>query len=314
VLTLEDSTAADVGAPEQLVLGLGRERISGRVALDAALARRIVDVALGISTDELEVGRLGLGARGVVAGFVASALHALGAPLTVSLVAPDVGSLRDEDIVGIAVRVTAAGGDGWARLEIPRRWLADASRAPADAAAMGALTFEAVVALARTKLSAGELETLVVGDAVVFDGVRAAAAAEAWPARVVVGAPGAESYAAEAVVSRAADVTIAREFVRAPTEEGFMETRARGSVVNGTPVGETTMLASAPIEIVAELARVTLRGDEVLGLGPGAVLRLAGTRGTSVALRVGGEIWAEGELVDVDGELGVRVTTSLRPR
>jgi flagellar motor switch/type III secretory pathway protein FliN len=26
-----------------------------------------------------------------------------------------------------------------------------------------------------------------------------------------------------------------------------------------------------------------------------------------VSLRVGGEIWAEGEIVDVDGELGVRV-------
>jgi flagellar motor switch/type III secretory pathway protein FliN len=30
-------------------------------------------------------------------------------------------------------------------------------------------------------------------------------------------------------------------------------------------------------------------------------------------LRAGGEIWAEGELVNVDGELGVRVTRLLRP-
>jgi flagellar motor switch/type III secretory pathway protein FliN len=36
------------------------------------------------------------------------------------------------------------------------------------------------------------------------------------------------------------------------------------------------------------------------------VLALPGGRG-SVALRVGGELWAEGEIVDVDGELGVRV-------
>jgi flagellar motor switch/type III secretory pathway protein FliN len=33
-----------------------------------------------------------------------------------------------------------------------------------------------------------------------------------------------------------------------------------------------------------------------------------------VVLRVGGELWAEGELVNVDGELGVRVTALHRPR
>ena len=68
-----------------------------------------------------------------------------------------------------------------------------------------------------------------------------------------------------------------------------------------------TVLAAAPIEVVAELGRITLRGDELLGLAPGAVLASGRTAGVSL-LRVGGEVWAEGEIVDVDGELGVRVT------
>ena len=68
------------------------------------------------------------------------------------------------------------------------------------------------------------------------------------------------------------------------------------------------MLAAAPIEVVAELGRVVLRGEEVAGLGPGAVLALGRVGASPVALRVGGEVWAEGELVSVDGELGVRVT------
>ena len=67
------------------------------------------------------------------------------------------------------------------------------------------------------------------------------------------------------------------------------------------------MLAAASIEVVAELGRISLRGDELLGLAPGAVLAL-GTRSTNVVLRVGGEHWADGEIVDIDGELGVRVT------
>jgi flagellar motor switch/type III secretory pathway protein FliN len=72
-------------------------------------------------------------------------------------------------------------------------------------------------------------------------------------------------------------------------------------------VDATTVLSAASIEVVAELGRVSLRGDELLGLAPGAVLALGGRR-TGVALRVGGELWADGEIVDIDGELGVRIT------
>jgi flagellar motor switch/type III secretory pathway protein FliN len=40
---------------------------------------------------------------------------------------------------------------------------------------------------------------------------------------------------------------------------------------------------------------------------------LGGPRTAEVTLRVGDELWAEGELVDVDGALAVRVTRALRP-
>ena len=76
---------------------------------------------------------------------------------------------------------------------------------------------------------------------------------------------------------------------------------------SGSDTDATTVLAAASIEVVAELGRVSLRGDELLGLAPGAVLAM-GTGRTGICLRVGGEVWAEGEIVDIDGELGVRVT------
>lgn len=72
----------------------------------------------------------------------------------------------------------------------------------------------------------------------------------------------------------------------------------------------TQVLAAVPIEVVAELGRLRLRGDEVLGLSPGAVLTFDGGR-SLISLRMAGELWAEGELVDVEGELGVRVTRLL---
>jgi len=68
----------------------------------------------------------------------------------------------------------------------------------------------------------------------------------------------------------------------------------------------TIALAAAPVEVSAEIGRITLRGDELLGLVPGVVLTVPGARGR-VALRVAGEVVAEGELVDVEGDLGVRV-------
>jgi type III secretion protein Q len=74
----------------------------------------------------------------------------------------------------------------------------------------------------------------------------------------------------------------------------------------------TALLAAAPVEVVAEVGRVVLRGDEALGLGRGSVLTLGGPRTAEVTLRVGDQLWAEGELVDVEGALGVRVTRVLR--
>jgi flagellar motor switch protein FliM len=71
------------------------------------------------------------------------------------------------------------------------------------------------------------------------------------------------------------------------------------------------LLAAAPIEIVAELGRIVLRGDQVLGLEEGSVLAFR-RHGTTVDLVVGGRTWARGELVNVDGELGVRVTELVR--
>jgi flagellar motor switch/type III secretory pathway protein FliN len=89
--------------------------------------------------------------------------------------------------------------------------------------------------------------------------------------------------------------------------------KERSMDVTGPTEMATAALAAAPIEIVAELARITLRGEEVLGLAPGVVLTVPVDRTRAVLLRAGGELWAEGELCNVDGELGVRVTRLLRP-
>jgi len=67
-------------------------------------------------------------------------------------------------------------------------------------------------------------------------------------------------------------------------------------------------VAGAPVEIVAELGRLTVRGDELAGLLEGCVLSLGPRRPAAVRLCVGGRLWALGELVAIDDELGVRIT------
>ena len=67
------------------------------------------------------------------------------------------------------------------------------------------------------------------------------------------------------------------------------------------------VLATAPVEVVAEIGRFTLRGDELAGLLAGGVLSLGPRRTDAIQLRVGGQPWAVGELVSVGDELGVRL-------
>jgi len=71
-------------------------------------------------------------------------------------------------------------------------------------------------------------------------------------------------------------------------------------------------LADAPIEIVVELGRCSLSLGELSALRPGEVV-LSGQRvGGTVTLRAGDRAVASGELVDVEGEVGVRLTDVAR--
>jgi type III secretion protein Q len=75
-------------------------------------------------------------------------------------------------------------------------------------------------------------------------------------------------------------------------EEGAMSTRS----------------AQIPITLEVELCRVELSLGELAGLAPGAVLPLSVDRRGQVTLRAGDREVARGELVEVDGAVGVRIS------
>jgi len=68
------------------------------------------------------------------------------------------------------------------------------------------------------------------------------------------------------------------------------------------------MLASSPVVLTVELGRLTLTGAEVAALAEGHVVETGFRPGKSaVTILVSGQPWATGELVDVEGVLGVQI-------
>jgi flagellar motor switch protein FliN/FliY len=68
------------------------------------------------------------------------------------------------------------------------------------------------------------------------------------------------------------------------------------------------LLADVQVALTVELGRVTLPMRELLSLAPGAVLELDRAADAPVDVLVNGTLVAQGEVVVIDGELGVRIT------
>ena len=67
------------------------------------------------------------------------------------------------------------------------------------------------------------------------------------------------------------------------------------------------LAGDAPIEVVVEVARFTLPLEELAALRTGEVLTTGQPIGEQVTVRASGQAIARGELVDVDGQIGVRI-------
>jgi flagellar motor switch/type III secretory pathway protein FliN len=274
--------------------GVGR----GCASVESAFATRLVDIVLA-GADVFSTARsVGPAERGVLAGVLGPVFDRVGGCVQLDLV-PPARERRGRDLVSISFRLETAVASGWLRLMPPPGADLSARVGSADAwrARAGRIPVTGCIEIAATSVPAGALTGLALGDAVVFDGVRSSAfvAASPWNGRLRVG-----DHAADIAVDGGGKLSIVGGFSPVQHEEGNMS-------ASGPDMDATTVLAAASIEVVAELGRLSLRGDELLGLAPGAVLAV-GARPTGVSLRVGGEIWADGEIVDIDGELGVRVT------
>jgi flagellar motor switch/type III secretory pathway protein FliN len=265
------------------------------VIVDGLAGLRTVAAVLGLPGPRL-LRRMSAAERGVLASVLASALRAApGTSMTAAMTCEWSGA-------GLARTLVSAESElvrEQVFLDVPPSWIPLAPEADDLVAAMQRrdLRVRFTLELARTTVSATEWSGACAGDAIVFDVPHP------------TGTPRADLLIGDHVASAE---LIGPGQARLDHDLRPRDRRARSPMPQDHDPAHTqninrNVLASAPIELVAELGRAVLRADEVMTLGPGSVVTFGALAPALVELRVGDQRWATGELVNVEGQLGVRL-------
>jgi flagellar motor switch protein FliM len=256
----------------------------------------------------------------------------------------EVGSLigEDESVAVVQFKVIFGTQPGTLRLFLPEAVLATA-HPPADAAVRRArratdarthgarlrnlpATFRVEVGL--VEIGGGELAQLREGDVVLVDALSCRPdQAQHGTARLKLGLGQAGHVEVSVAVSAGVFRVTVLGFVlgapplpgeqpaagpqplggQQPDESTSPGVKARSSV-EGNADG-SDLMNDIPLQISVELARLTITAEEVVAMKVGQVFDLSRTAGDPLELSVNGRVVARGELVEIDGNLGVRIVT-----
>ncbi|GAB4198807.1 MAG: hypothetical protein OHK0013_08360 [Sandaracinaceae bacterium] len=299
-----DWTRGEALAPTLVaVVGVVRE---GRWALELSpsLALALVDRVLGGDGEPAPVpGLLDAVERGVLAYLAARV--GLGEVLDVVTTREGlVAWVGDEGAAAWSLAVTVGAHHGDARLFWPARTLRALAHAPPEGPIPGwvaEVPLSLALRIARARLEAQQLEALEPGDVLVPDELTY------WPDREALRTAWLEVEGWRARVERAVE-----GWRVLAIERGAVRTRASAQMEGvgmREPVDEElgVSVSEVPVEITVELGRLELRVRELAALVPGRIVSARVPVGGAVTLRAGDRAIATGELVDLDGELGVRI-------
>lgn len=280
------------------------------VEISAAFAERLVDRTLGgdpaqtlpptlLPLDELS--------RGALAYFVARVLGSLGGSLRLRHVSDRAaelsGALGAGPFFACGIEVSAGRDSGAVRAFVPLALPLSADNG-ATPRPLRALPLTLIAQIGSATFSRSELQELRLGDVVVLDHTRLV-----WDGR---------GFAGSVTVQVAGSGTqlLCRSHERGLSVESLSsvkEPKMTNGRVSHTPEPRPLpdVASDAPLELSVELARFSLTLGELQRTGPGDVLVTGRRIGEVVTLRVAGTPLAEGELVDVEGEVGVRITRML---
>jgi hypothetical protein len=262
--------------------GVVRLRLAGTkgyVVVGGTEARALAQRVLG-GPDELPAPRsLTPAERAVLAVAVAQLVDEL--DLSVEVEPTELGAAQVAAELGDGAVVELDTPHGPAALVLPVSMLLAPPRAPlADLPLdrLDGLDLPATLVLAATRLDRTALAGLRPRDVVVADRLGPRNSCEIRVAR----------GAFRGLVTTGGRVTVQASYARAPMDE--------------------TLGDDATVEIAVAVGDVRMSVRSLLELKAGQVVELGRPLGSAVELRVGSKVIARGELVDVDGDIGVRVT------
>lgn len=277
------------------------------VVVDAQLGPRLGRAALGLGEAELGAPRPLTRAEEGALEFLVAAL--VGDAAQVDGVVGEAAlaglgrALGDGWLAVAQARVTTPVGDGWARLILPDALrlgtapLHDLERVRARADRLADAQVSLRLEVGRTAVAAADLAGIATGDVILFErfGVRDA---RGGPVTLRLGRGG---FAARLDGDTLIVLAPYRLNPGAPSMESDPSQKPEAASAD-------QLLRELPVEVVCELGRVTMSGRELIELRPGAIVPAGRPLAGPVDLTVGGRVVARGELVDVEGEIGVRIT------
>jgi flagellar motor switch/type III secretory pathway protein FliN len=191
-----------------------------------------------------------------------------------------------------------------ARLVLPARLVANAPRARCSgadlAAALGPVALDLPIVVCATTATVTDVASLQVGD-VWLPGT--------WPMRL---GPGREPVGPVFLADPASSVGVRADL----GEDGRLVLRgtfealcaAETEMADSTEENQLVRaVGEVPVVVRVEIGEARMAAREWSALRPGDVVALGRRVGESVTLRVGGVPVARGDLVDVEGEVGVRI-------
>ncbi len=312
----------EVASIAAVVIADGVQARSQRMVLelDEQLAGFSIDRALGASSPEprLSPGPITDGERGTLAYLGASALRHADAFRVVAVIttlASFEHALGEEArgvLLAMPAHVELAGVQGWARLWVTPSRVREAAAHALDPR----IPLELSLVGGQATLPTADVAALSLGDVVVPE--RWTARPSALPGSALdlgcwlgeahlVSVHGGPSLAVALGPSITFVGTERAPSVASPHlpagEPASAERRSQDMSTNDNPVPA----AEIPVELSVELGRLAMSAGELSSLVPGAVLVSGIPAGQPVTLRAGAKVIARGELVVVDGELGVRI-------
>lgn len=278
-------------------------------------ARHVVDLALGGDADALPgpgIMPLDELSKGALAYVIARVLAALGGRWSLRNITElsQLTAAMLEDCVACPITLQLGRATLPVRAYIPERLTLQHLPERVAIRSLHALGVTLVARAGLATLPLSSVHELGLGDIVVLDECALTRAGDHWRGQVYAGLHGSRNHLQCALEEQGLRVEQRGEAKESTMSTGHIH---KAGDTTGTIDAASSLGNDAPIELSIEIARFSLSLGELQRLQVGDVLSTGRRIGERVRVSVGGQTFAEGELVDVEGEVGVRLTSFAQP-